>query len=288
MIISGRTRVYGLLGEPVAHSLSPRLCNEAFARLGFDAVYVAFGGDPDRLGDMISGLDALGVAGANVTYPLKGTLLPHLTGRSPTVGSIGAANVLVRRRDGGFRGENTDAPGVALAAETWLTGSLDGSAVVILGAGGAGRAAAHGVLSAGAARVTFLVRDVARAAGSLAGLKTLAPGRPVAAVPLLGEVAVEALAMADLVVQATPLGLDDADARPLVEPAQAPRAHGFELNYGQGPTAFVSAWREAGHACLDGRDLLAAQAYLAVRIWCGDAPPLADLRGLLDEPTGVC
>ncbi|MBD3221698.1 shikimate dehydrogenase (NADP+) [bacterium] len=287
MTITGRTRVYGLLGAPVMHSLSPRLCNDAFARLGVDAVYVAFGGDPDRPGDLISGLDALGVAGVNVTYPLKAAVLPHLVDRSPTVEAIGAANVLVRGHDGGFRGENTDAPGVALAVETWLAGSLEGSAVVILGAGGAGRAAAHGALSAGAARVTFLVRDVARAVGSLAGLKALAPGRPVTAVPLVGDVAADALAAADLVVQATPLGLDDADARPLVEPAQAPRAHGFELNYGQGPTAFVHAWREAGRACLDGRDLLAAQALLAVRVWCGDAPPLVAMRRVLDEPTGV-
>lgn len=277
MTISGRTRVYGLVGDPVSHSLSPRLCNAAFAALGVDAAYVAFAGDATRPADLIAGLTALGVAGVNVTYPLKTAVLPHLAACSPAVQQIGAANVLVRQDDGGWRGENTDAPGLVLALRTWAAWEPAGARAVILGAGGAARAAAHGLLEAAVAEVVLLARDVPQATADLGPLAVNGGGR--LTVAALGSAdATAALAAATLVVQATPVGLDDPDGPALVDPAAAPRALGFELNYGPRPTTLVRAWRGAGRHCLDGRDLLAAQAFLALECWLGRAPDLDAMR----------
>ncbi|MEZ4387300.1 MAG: shikimate dehydrogenase [Candidatus Krumholzibacteriia bacterium] len=283
MTITGGTRVYGLLGAPVAHSLSPRLCNAAFASLGEDAVYVALPSDAARPADLVAGLDALGLAGANVTYPLKAAVMPHLVEVSEAARRVGAVNVLVRAQGGGFRGENTDAPGLVLALQTWAAQEPAAARVVVIGAGGAARAAAHGLLQAGAPEVVLLARDPARAAAGLDDLVTHGAGGRATAAALDGPEGRRALAAATLVVQATPVGLDDPHARPLVMPDQAPAASGFELNYGAGPTAFVRAWRAAGRRCLDGRDLLTAQAHLALRLWLGRAPDLAAMRRTIGQ-----
>lgn len=277
MSLSGATRVYGLIGDPVAHSLSPRLMNDAFARLGEDAVYVAWRVAPEQVPAAVRGLAALGVAGVNVTYPHKAAVLPQVAARSEAVLALGAANVLVPV-EGGWRAENTDAGGTALALSDLLDWQADARRIVILGAGGAARAAALGLLGAGAGRVDFLVRDPGRAEEGLAGLRTALSGAPVGVRALGDEAAAAALEAADLVVQATPVGLDDPAAAPLVLPEQAPRAAAFELVYGARPTAFARAWRAAGRDCLDGRDLLAAQAHLALRVWLDQAPALEDMR----------
>jgi len=282
MNLTGTTRVFGLIGRPVAHSLSPRLMNDAFVRLGIDAVYVVFPSDPTRPAAVLAGLDALGVAGANVTFPLKAAVLPHLDAVAPAAAAIGAVNVLVRQPDGGFRGENTDAGGLVLALREGLGWDPAGCRVVVLGAGGAARAAAHGLCAAGAAAVDFLVRAPARAEGDLAGLRAAWPQYPLAVRPL--DAGIDALADADLVVQATPVGLDDPAAAPLVSPHAAPRAVGFELVYGARPTSFAASWRRAGRACLDGRDLLAAQAHLALGVWLGAAPDLTVMRRVIADP----
>jgi shikimate dehydrogenase len=257
--------------------------NEAFARLGLDAVYVAWRVAPTEVGAAVKGLAALGVAGVNVTYPLKTAVLARVGSRSPAVGALGAANVLTLAGSG-YRAENTDAGGTALALKDLLRWDPAGRRVAVLGAGGAGRAAALGLARAGAARVDFLVRDPARAESGLVGLRGALPDTPLGTTALGGEEASGCLAVADLVVQATPVGLDDPDAAPLVQPDEAPNAAGFELVYGARPTAFTAAWRQSGRECLDGRDLLAAQAHLALRVWLERAPDLADMRRVIATP----
>jgi len=290
--IASSTAVYAVSGRPVAQSLSPRLMNQALAALARDAVYVALPADPDRPGAVVDGLAALGVAGVNVTYPLKTAVLPFLAARSPDVAACEAANVLVPAA-GGWRGENTDAPGLALALRALAGWDPAGRRAVILGAGGAARAAAHGLLQAGASAVCCLARDPGRADSSLAPLRAAHPGADLRVAALGSAAATPALATAHLVVQATPVGLPgvgdgpadgaaagDASGREaiLVTPDQAPRAALFELVYGPAPTALEAAWRAAGRSVLGGRDLLAAQAHLALRLWCGQAPDLAAMR----------
>lgn len=282
MTITGATAVYGLLGDPVAHSLSPRLCNHAFATLDIDAVYVPLPCDPRRPDVVLAGCEALGLAGGNVTYPLKTAVIPHLAACSSVAEALGAVNLLVRMPMGSFRGENTDAPGVPLALQTWLDWAADGRAVAILGGGGAARAAAYGLLATGATSVTFMVRDTGRAEAGIDRLRAGVGRDRIHLVSLADAAAFSVLAEVDLVVQATPVGLGDPCADRLIEPEHAPRAVGFELNYGSRPTAFARAWRKTGRGCLDGRDLLAAQAHAALDVWLGVAPDLAELRALLE------
>src|SRR5690606_379914 len=100
-----------LLGDPVAHSLSPLLHNAAFRAAGLNAVYLACRVAPSRLGEAVAGLRALGALGANVTIPHKQAVAPHLDVLTPTAEAIGAVNTIAREADGRLRGDNTDAAG---------------------------------------------------------------------------------------------------------------------------------------------------------------------------------
>lgn len=139
---SGATRVAGIIGWPVAHSLSPAMHNAAFAALGLDWTYVAFPVHPDGVVTAVRGLAAAGVGGVNVTIPHKQAVLECCSQVSPAVEAIGAANTLVPDGDGGWRADNTDAPGFLRALDEAAPLDLAGRTALLIGAGGAARAVA--------------------------------------------------------------------------------------------------------------------------------------------------
>ncbi|MGP8052022.1 MAG: shikimate dehydrogenase family protein, partial [Desulfobaccales bacterium] len=157
-MINGRTKIYGILGRPVAHSLSPEMHNAAFRELGLNAVYVAFA--VTDLARALAGLRGLDIQGVSVTIPFKEEIIPLIDELDPQAARIGAVNTLVNR-DGLLTGFNTDWLGAlrALRART----SLSGEHVLILGAGGAARAIAFGIIGEGG-RVSLTDLDAPRAA----------------------------------------------------------------------------------------------------------------------------
>ncbi|MGH2829593.1 MAG: shikimate dehydrogenase family protein, partial [Actinomycetota bacterium] len=170
--ISGATRLACVLGHPVAHSLSPAIHNAAFQAAGLDWAYVAFDVEPALLPQAIAGLRALGVGGANLTMPHKQAVLPLLDAVDADAGRIGAVNTIVNR-DGSLVGSNTDGAGFLgfLAGEEIHPA---GCRVLLLGAGGAARAIASSLGSAGAsvvvaARTPAAAREVAALAGTDGG-----------------------------------------------------------------------------------------------------------------------
>ena len=198
-MINGHTKIYGILGRPVTHSLSPAMHNAAFRELGLNAVYVAF--PVTDLAQAVAGLRGLNIQGVSVTIPFKEEIIPLINELDPQAARIGAVNTIVNR-DGRLAGYNTDWLGAlhALKAKTSLTGEH----VLILGAGGASRAIAFGVLEEGG-RVTLTDVDAPRAAALARDLK-------VEAIPLnaLGQ------CPATILVNATPVGMEpQVDAIPL-------------------------------------------------------------------------
>lgn len=243
MSITGRTAVFGLVGHPVRHSLSPALHNALFAAHAIDAVYVAFDVRPERGVDLAAALRTLELRGVNLTVPFKQTIVPHLDHRTRAVEEAGAANVVIQV-DGELTGYNTDGEGFCRGFEEEF-GSLAGRAALVLGSGGAARAVAAGVADRGAAQVTFLNRTVTAAqdaadaltrwfprasfhADALTASAFLQNGRPDVVINALAggaEAAVEALPIETLPDHAvwcdinywmpTPPGLDRCRARGL-------------------------------------------------------------------------
>src|SRR5687768_8074942 len=150
------TATYGILGWPVEHSRPPAMQNAAFRAVGLDGNYVCFSVHPDDVADAVRGLKALGVRGANVTVPHKEAVIRWLDDVTPEARAIGAVNTIVRSLDR-LIGHNTDAPGLARSLDE-ANVELEGARVVVLGAGGAARAAVVGLAGRGARSIVIAAR----------------------------------------------------------------------------------------------------------------------------------
>ncbi len=245
-MITGRSVLFALLGDPVAHSLSPAMQNAAFRVLGLDAVYAAVRCPADRVATLMRTLADAG-GGGNVTVPHKAVAAEAVTGLEG--GVPGACNTFWGS-DGRLVGANTDVAGILgalerleVAATSWLVVGTGGSARAVLAA-----AAARGV------RVGVRSRSAGRRAAFLAAAAE--PGLPPA-----DE------AECDLVVNATPLGLAPDDPLPIT-PFETPSARWvLDLVYGRGGTPMVQAYAERGVAAADGREVLVGQGAAALERW---------------------
>jgi shikimate dehydrogenase len=265
-VISGRTALYGVMGHPVAHSLSPAMQNAAFAEVGIDAVYLALPVAPDALSEAIRGAHALGFQGLNVTVPHKEKAAAWCVRLDGVAREVGAVNTLKRAPDG-YQGTNTDAPACRdlLAA----LGVGPGTKALLLGAGGAARAAGWALLALGAS-VRVAARRPEAAVALCRDLSRLGRhGHPEPAP--WAEVAVEA-GRAAVVVNGTSAGLH-AKAEGL--PALTWSKGQVAVDFVYGDTAFMGAARAAGARLVTGEQILLRQGALAFTHWTGRPAPEA-------------
>jgi shikimate dehydrogenase len=264
MGISGRTQVVAVIGDPVAHSRSPVIHNSWIADAGLDAVYVALrlsGSDP---AGRLAALPDLGFTGANITLPHKDAALDAASEATAAARAIGAANTLFLR-DRVWTADNTDAAGLVtgleLRAPDWREA---GAAVMVLGAGGAARAAVHGLAAAGAPPIRIVNRTLGRAQE----LTALAPG----AVAIEWSRLDEALDGAGLVVNCSSRGLSGQDPFELDLAPTSPDAIVLDTVYTPLETALLASARTQGRRALDGLDMLVGQAALSFERWFGVKP----------------
>lgn len=264
--LSGGTRVVGVIGDPVAHSLSPTLHNAAFEALGLDWVYVAFPVPRGRGADAVAAVSALGLAGLNVTMPHKEDVAAACDELTPDAAALRSANTVVALPDGRTRGESTDGPGFldALADENI---EIAGKPVLVLGAGGAARAVILALGRAGAV-VTAAARRPAAAEAAAA----LAPGAT--AVPL-DSVASTAFAV---IVNATPLGMSAGDPLPVDPAALHVQQAVVDLVYHPADTPLLTAARAKGALVVNGLGMLLHQAARSFSLWTGQPAPVDAMR----------
>jgi shikimate dehydrogenase len=262
--ISGTTRVAGVIGTPVRHSRSPAIVNAAFDALGLDWSYFAFEVAPDRLAEAIEGMRALQLGGLSVTMPHKERVAELVDRCSDDASALRAVNCVVREGSE-LVGENTDGPGFLDAIRSDLDFDPVQRRVVVLGAGGAARAVVLALARAGAADVAVVNRTSANAerAAALAG-----PAGRVASA--------DAVRGADLVVNATPVGMTEA-ATALHPALLGPRQSVVDLIYHPSTTPLLRAAAERGCAVANGLGMLVHQAAHAVRLWTGLDPPIATM-----------
>jgi shikimate dehydrogenase len=273
-VISGQTTTYCLIGDPVDHSLSPFIMNRAFAEHRVDAVYVTCRVKQGRLADAVQGRTALGLTGANVTYPHKEDVLGYLSETSPSVDIIQAANTLIFSGSGAA-GHNTDARGTVVALKEFAGIAAKTRRVFVFGIGGAGRAAAFGLLESGAASITFGHRDDVKAGAVVGRFKRAFPDQMIESVSLTdrsGKSALaQALSTAEIVINATPVGMRGYGTKVLIrDDAWLNPTHCcFEFVYKPIETRFLALARRRGAKTLDGVALLVAQASESFRLWTG-------------------
>jgi shikimate dehydrogenase len=271
--IDGRTRLVGLLGYPVEHSLSPAMQNAAFAAAGLNCCYVPLLTPPSEIGAALHGLSALGFMGANVTIPHKQTVIPYLDELSPEARGIGAVNTIVLR-DERRTGHNVDGIGF-LAALAELGVQIKGSRALVLGAGGAARGVVYSLAHNGAA-VTLLNRTSDRAHALIDDLRRHLPQAQLTGGPLVREAVAEAAVHADLIVNTTSVGMSPhEDESPWPEGVPFPtKAVAYDLVYVPGETCFLKTARAAGARTLNGLPMLVHQGAAAFHLWTGQPASL--------------
>ena len=272
MTITGKTTVTGIIGAPVAHSLSPVMHNAAFHGLGLDWVYVPFPVPPARLGAAVAGLAAAGIAGFNVTIPHKVAIIPFLDAIDPDAELIGAVNTVLVR-EGKLTGYNTDGLGLVAALAAKLSFNPNGKSILVLGAGGAARSAVVSLARAGAVRVQVANRTT-DAALALVGLVAKRLGGTVFAAGSLDHLDDQAfIGSFDLVVNTTSVGMSG-DSFPGLDPARLKSgACIYDMVYAPPVTPLLARCEALGIPCANGLGMLVAQGEAAFRIWTGVAPP---------------
>lgn len=280
MPISGTTRIVGIFGDPVAHSLSPRMQNAALQTAGIDAVYVPFHVTAAQLPDAIRAVRTLGLSGVNLTIPHKEAACKLVDELDPTAALIGAVNTVVHHQ-GRLSGFNTDGAGLLRAVREDLGIEVQGRRVLVLGAGGAARAAVVSLAGAGAAWIGIANRGVARATDLVADLAPKVGGTALAAYPLGAGLIDQLTGAVDLLVNCSAVGLKaEAFAFP-VEHCVRRGGAVYDTVYGRGPTPLVASARAAGLAAADGLGMLAGQGEEAFRLWFGTPPPAAVMKRAL-------
>jgi shikimate dehydrogenase len=268
-------RLFGVLGDPVDHSLSPAMHNAAYAARGLAHLYLRWRVSPDELPAALAEARRLGVAGLNLTVPLKEAVLPVLDAMTPEARRIGAVNTLAFR---GARlvGDNTDARGFGRSLRGRARAA--GARVVLIGAGGSARAVGASLVAEGCADIVVANRTPARAEALASWLRDDLRAPSVSTRPLASLRDGAVLGHADIVVNTTSVGL--AGPGLAVDVAAAPRRCLFvDLVYARTP--FLAAAARAGRPTLDGAGMLLHQGALAFEWWTGRRAPLAAMAAAL-------
>ena len=258
----GATRLAGVIGHPIRHSLSPLLHNAAFQALDLDWAFVAFDVPAGEGKGAIEAMRTLGIEGLSVTMPHKADAAAAVDELAPTAARLGSVNTVVRRGTT-LVGENTDGAGFLNALRLDEGFDPQGRRCVVLGAGGAARAVVLALAGAGAAEVVVVNRSDERATTAV----SLAP-----AVARVGKAA-EASG-ADLVVNATPVGMTGDPGIPLDADLLHAGQLVVDLVYIPAVTPLVAAARDRGASAVNGLGMLIHQAALAFQHWTGLDPPL--------------
>jgi shikimate dehydrogenase len=278
-------RVFGVFGDPIAHSLSPAMHNAAFSALGMDCIYHAFRVKPEKLEKAILGAEAMGFGGLNLTVPLKEVALKlDCIKPDPFAEKIGAVNTVVFGETGEIKGYNTDGLGAKQALQNFAV-EIKGSIIVVAGAGGAARAIAF-QLAAEGAEITIVNRTEGRAIElakdiSAAALSGNVTGRGLSGLKNL-------LQDANILINTTTLGM-----HPNVDTAIAtaedlhPDLTVFDIVYNPLETRLLREAKASGAKTVSGVSMLVCQGAEAFKLWTGIEPPVELMKKTVLEALQV-
>jgi shikimate dehydrogenase len=296
--ITGTTKLLGVIGNPIAHSLSPVMHNAAIAKLGLDYVYLAFPVTPPNLSTAINGFAATGIVGCNVTIPHKQAIIPLLAEITPLAQAVGAVNT-IWKTDKGWQGTNTDVAGFIAPLEA-IERDWSNTTAVILGNGGAARAVVAGCHQLGCGEIQVLGRDEAKLKDfrdswegvELAVNRQSTPRLVKLQTHLLDELATLIDRENLLLINSTPIGMHPAiNTSPVGEELMLtlkPSAIVYDLIYTPRPTKFLQlAQIVEGVIAIDGAEMLVRQGAVALELWLEKPAPVEVMRqALLDRLGG--
>jgi shikimate dehydrogenase len=267
---NGKPASFALFGDPVAQSLSPLMHGAAFARMNLAAAYTAY--RVNDATDVVRLIKKSGIRGASITIPFKETVMALLDEVDANAAAIGAVNT-ISNRDGRLVGHNTDGPGLARDLEDWI--GIRGKTFVILGAGGAARAAVFTLIQQGGTAV--VVNRTAARARALAGSFDCRWGLPAE----IGRIE------ADCLINTTPIGMfPDTGRTPLRDKLLVHFPHVMDMIYNPVRTRLLREAEAAGCAVRSGVGMFVHQGAEQIRLWTGMEPPREWMRATVVERLG--
>ena len=273
--ITGKSRVCGVIGDPIGHSISPAMHNAAFRALNLDYVYVPFRVSREDLPRAVDGLCALNICGVNVTIPHKVSIIPLLDEIDEFARKIGSVNV-VANNNGRLIGYNTDAPGFLHALKDHGI-ELEGKSAVVLGAGGAACSICFALAEQGAS-LTILNRTQGNAARFAVEISEMT-GRPIQVLGLNKENLAAATESCDILINATSVGMYPEVEATLVDSCMIkPYQIVVDIVYNPLKTRLLNEAERAGARIVSGVDMLIWQGALAFEIWTGRQAPINIMR----------
>jgi shikimate dehydrogenase len=274
--IRGASRVTGIIGWPVSHSLSPVMHNEAYRALGLDYVYVPFPVRPEDLAPAVAGLRALQIVGANVTIPHKVAVLPLLDTLTKEAELVGAVNTIVRTQGGRLEGHNTDGPGFLAALREEASLDPEGIRAIVIGSGGSGRAVAVSLALAGALSVTITNRTPGRAEALCSEMSEKLRGATFQPIEFTPRALRQAFAQSDLVVNCTAVGMRGEPFELEIPLPDLPdHAVVADVVYSSSGTPLVLQAAAVGRRSFGGLGMLVHQGAIAQEMWTGVRPPVS-------------
>ncbi|MBI2880431.1 MAG: shikimate dehydrogenase [Candidatus Tectomicrobia bacterium] len=278
-------RALGVLGFPLGHTLSPLMYETALAELGLPYRFLAFEVPPERLGDAVLGIRALGIHGVALTIPHKEAVIAHLDGLTEEARRTGAVNLIFRDK-GRLIGHNTDGAGFVRSLREEGDMEPRGRRFLLLGAGGAARGIALELAARGAAELTIANRTVARALALAEWVRKAFGSVRAEGVPLGGREAEAAAGGADAVVQCTPLGLmghgGEEGGLPLAPECLRRGQVVVDIVYRPLETPFLRAARARGARAVGGLGMLVFQGAENFRLWTGRELPVEKVRAAME------
>jgi shikimate dehydrogenase len=287
-MITGKTKLLGIIGHPVEHSLSPVMQNAAISHLQLDYVYIPFPVEPQNLKLALQGFASIGVVGFNATIPHKEAILPLLSEISPIAEAVGAVNTVTYKNDK-WIGTNTDVEGFIAPLETAYNRDWRQTVAVVLGNGGAARAVVAGCAQLGFAEIYVVGRN----AQKLDEFRKSWSNSPISVNLQVSEwhSLSKLLPQTNLLVNTTPIGMyPNMDESPLTleEMVHLPEgAIAYDLIYKPKPTKFLQQAQQAGITAIDGLEMLVQQGAAALKIWLErESVPVDVMRQALFEHLG--
>ncbi|MFQ3548588.1 MAG: shikimate dehydrogenase [Armatimonadota bacterium] len=272
MIITGKTKVLGVFGHPIAHSVSPAMHNAAIKALGLDYIYVPFHVLPELLESAVTGTRALNISGFNVTIPHKENVIKYLDDISKTAERIRSVNTVVNK-DNKLYGHSTDGEGFIRSLEASF-GNIIGCKTAILGAGGSARAVGYALADANCS-IVFFNRTVKRAVELADELNNYYSRKVASALSLSDDLLSESLKDIDLIVNTTSVGMSpDNDGIPISPLFLGSDHMVYDLVYNPLQTRLVFEALEKGARAANGLGMLVYQGAVAFEMWTGKPAPV--------------
>ncbi|QNG61143.1 shikimate dehydrogenase [Bacillus sp. PAMC26568] len=273
--------VYGLIGCPVGHSMSPLIHNDAFERKKMNARYHAFHVEKNELKAAVDGIKALGIAGFNVTIPHKAAIIPFLDKLDKSAELIGAVNTVINK-DGCLIGYNTDGKGYLQSLLPLMKKPLHEQRYLIIGAGGAARAIYFTLAAEGCSMIDLANRTKEKAEQLIKECPVKGEG----SVLSLSE-AESGLSKYDVIIQTTAIGMHPNSLQKPIEATGLKKGSIVsDIVYNPVKTALLKAAELEGAQTLDGVGMFVHQAALAFQIWTGETPDTARMSHLVYEQLG--